>query len=61
MMSPLQAHLGESLTSLKFATKVCVKIRSRSIVALSTNNNLGSQHSHWYGEATESSVRLDCL
>jgi kinesin family member C1 len=23
MISPLQAHLGETLTSLKFATKVC--------------------------------------
>jgi len=27
MVSPLQAHLGESLTSLKFATKVCHCLR----------------------------------
>lgn len=45
MISPLQAHLSETLTSLKFATKVCLLVnppslagRGRRVVVLVQRN-----------------------
>ena len=48
MASPLEAHLSETLTSLKFATKVRQTIHDyvrEEMLILP-----GPQHSYWYGE-----------
>jgi hypothetical protein len=51
MISPLQAHLSETLTSLKFATKVC-QCRSTSIEAfrMADWSATGTQHAYRNGK-----------
>jgi hypothetical protein len=49
MISPLQAHLSETITSLKFATKVSTNVATERWVA---DMDTGSQHSYWHCEAT---------
>lgn len=49
MISPLQAHLSETLTSLKFATKVCLVNISDPRGKYS--HNPGAQYPHWYSQA----------
>jgi len=43
MASPLEAHLSETLTSLKFATKVSIYIIT---YVQSADHSLGPQHPH---------------
>ena len=55
MISPLQAHLAETLTSLKFATKVSLNLvlgkSDSSLEHLLLTTWIGTQHAHWYREA----------
>ena len=51
MVSPLQAHLSETLTSLKFATKVSAPSARPPIQYCPANLSLpGPQYAHWHGE-----------
>lgn len=54
MISPLQAHLSETLTSLKFATKVGSSNLPGHLKVISlTWCTSGSQHPYWNGEKTD--------
>ena len=53
MISPLQAHMGESLTSLKFATKVG---RQSFFYICNTLTLAGAQHPHRHREAPDARV-----
>jgi kinesin family protein C1 len=48
MISPLGRHLGETLTSLKFATKV--RKANTWLLEETANAAAGAQHSHWNGQ-----------
>jgi kinesin family protein C1 len=49
-LSPMAAHLNESLTSLRFATKV---IRDYSDSKLRTDRPAGEQHNRWYSKEAD--------
>lgn len=50
-LSPLAAHLSESLTSLRFATKVTLGIWSEVYRILMRFS--GQQHNHWHGKEAD--------
>lgn len=63
MISSLQAHLQETLTSLKFATKVCLPAihgfcRWDSVGIRLTIRHLGTQYAYRDCEETDESERI---
>jgi kinesin family member C1 len=55
MVSPLEQHLKETLTSLRFATKVCLVFRGFIMAKLT---ELGAQHSYWYSQGYQEGSRF---
>lgn len=52
MVSPLETHLKETLTSLRFATKVRIKSSNIQPDRL-TNYRQGTQHTHWHRKSNK--------
>lgn len=55
MVSPLEQHLKETLTSLRFATKVCLIFPG---FVNATLTGLGAQHSYWYSQGYQEGSRF---
>lgn len=55
MVSPLEQHLKETLTSLRFATKVCIVFPG---FANATLTRIGAQHSYWYSQGYQEGSRF---
>jgi kinesin family protein C1 len=55
MVSPLEQHLKETLTSLRFATKVCIVFPG---FANATLTIIGAQHSYWYSQGYQEGSRF---
>lgn len=55
MVSPLEQHLKETLTSLRFATKVCLIFPGFASAILT---GIGAQHSYWYSQGYQEGSRF---
>jgi kinesin family protein C1 len=55
MVSPLEQHLKETLTSLRFATKVCLIFQD---FVKETLTAVGAQHSYWYSQGYQEGSRF---
>ena len=53
MVSPLQNHLSETLTSLKFATKVWLYL---VVPYTEADRSIGTQYAHWNSQKADQVV-----